>query len=188
MVGREGETKGMLLGKGLLALLAFSLVVPWLLRPWFLAGDLLPVSELSLGMMEDTDLYLNIWILSWIARAASQLPTDLFGGNIFFPAPNAIAGSENMLAHLPVTAPVWAATGNALAVFKAMVFESFVLSGLAMWAFVYFHTRSFAAALLAGAAFTFAPWRVQNIPHPQYLGFQYLPLALLGADLWLEGG
>lgn len=188
MVGREGETKGVLLGKGLLALLAFSLVVPWLLRPWFLAGDLLPVSELSLGMMEDTDLYLNIWILSWIARAASELPTDLFGGNIFFPAPNAIAGSENMLAHLPVTAPVWMATGNALAVFKAMVFESFVLSGLAMWAFVYFHTRSFAAALLAGAAFTFAPWRVQNIPHPQYLGFQYLPLALLGADLWLESG
>ncbi|MFP6664614.1 MAG: hypothetical protein VCC00_10470 [Deltaproteobacteria bacterium] len=188
MVGREGETRGALLGKGLLALLAFSVVVPWLLRPWFLAGDLLPASELSLGMMEDTDLYLNIWILSWVARAATELSSELFGGNIFFPAANAIAGSENMLAHLPVTAAVWMATGQALAVFKAMVFESFVLSGLAMWAFVYFHTRSFAAALLAGAAFTFAPWRVQNIPHPQYLGFQYLPLALLGVDLWLDSG
>ena len=74
-------------------------------------------------------------------------------------------------------------SGNALVVFKTMVFESFLLSGLAMWAWVFFHTRSFAAALLAGAAFTFAPWRMHNLPHPQYLGFQYLPLALLGVDL-----
>src|SRR6185436_10684914 len=97
-----------------------------------------------------------------------------------------IAGSENMLAHLPVTAPVYQATESALAVLKAVLLESFVLSGLAMWAFVYFHTRSFAAALAAGAVFTLAPWRVQNVPHPQYLGIQYVPLALLGVDVWLE--
>lgn len=171
--------------KGLLAVIVFAAATPWLLRPWFLGDDLLPDSSLTLGLMEDTDLYLNIWILTWIARAANEFPALIFGGNIFFPTPNAIAGSENMLAHVPVTAAAWAFSGQALTVFKAMVLESFVLSGLAMWAFVYFHTRSFAAALLAGVAFTFAPWRVQNLPHPQYLGFQYFPLALLGVDLWL---
>ena len=171
--------------KSLLALIVFAAATPWLLRPWFLGDDLLPDSSLALGLMEDTDLYLNIWILTWVARAVSEFPELIFGGNIFFPSHNAIAGSENMLAHVPVTAPVWMFSGQALTVFKAMVLESFALSGLAMWAFVYFHTRSFSAALLAGAAFTFAPWRVQNLPHPQYLGFQYLPLALLGVDLWL---
>lgn len=186
-MGLEGaqESRGRILGKALLAAGIFAVFTPWILRPWFLAADLLPTSDLSLGIMEDTDLYLNVWILTWLARAVVEVPTELFGGNIFFPAPNVIAGSENMLAHLPWTAPIWLFTGQALAVFKAMVLESFVLSGLAMWAFVYFHTRNFAAALLAGAAFTLAPWRVHNIPHPQYLGFQYLPLALLGVDLWL---
>ena len=179
------ESRTRLFLKSLLALAVFACATPWLLRPWFLGEDLLPASSLTLGMMEDTDLFLNIWILSWIARAAVEFPSQIFGGNIFFPTPNAIAGSENMLAHVPVTAAVWAWSEQALLVFKAMVWESFALSGLAMWAFVYFHTRSFGAALLAGAAFTFAPWRVQNVPHPQYLGFAYLPLALLGVDLWL---
>lgn len=171
----------------LCAALFYAVATPWILRPWFFSADDLPKSELSLGLMEDTDLLLNIWILAWVARAAVEAPSEIFAGNIFHPAPNAIAGSENMLAHLPVTAPVQLATGSALAVFKAMLLESFVLSGLAMWGFVYFHTRSFGAALVAGAAFTLAPWRVQNVPHPQYLGFQYLPLALLGVDLWLAG-
>ena len=167
------------------ATLLYALCVPFILRPWFLSADLLPQSELSLGMMEDTDLDLNIWILAWVARALTSDPSSLFAGNIFYPSTNAIAGSENMLAHAPVTVPAWWFSEDALVVFKTMVFESFVLSGLAMWGWVFFHTRSFAAALLAGAAFTFAPWRVQNLPHPQYLGFQYLPLALLGVDLWL---
>lgn len=169
----------------LAAALFFAVATPWILRPWFLSATDLPKSELTLGPMEDTDLFLNVWILAWIARAAVETPSEMFAGNIFHPAPNAIAGSENMLAHLPVTATAWATTGDSLVVLKAMLFESFVLSGLAMWGFVYFHTRSFPAALLAGAAFTLAPWRVQNVPHPQYLGMQYLPLALLGIDLWL---
>ena len=183
--GGSAESRTRLFLKSLLALAVFTLATPWLLRPWFLGHDLLPESSLTLGLMEDTDLFLNIWILGWIARAVNEFPGLIFGGNIFYPTPNAIAGSENMLAHIPFTAAVWALTEQALLVFKAMVWESFALSGLAMWAFVYFHTRSFAAALIAGASFTFAPWRVQNVPHPQYLGFGYLPLALLGVDLWL---
>jgi hypothetical protein len=169
----------------LAATLFYAMATPWILRPWFLSDTDLPKSELTLGPMEDTDLFLNVWILAWVARAAVGSPSEIFAGNIFHPAPNAIAGSENMLAHLPATATAWALTGDALVVFKAMLFESFVLSGLAMWSFVYFHTRSFPAALLAGAAFTLAPWRVQNVPHPQYLGMQYLPAALLGIDLWI---
>jgi len=54
--------------------------------------------------------------------------------------------------------------------------------------YVRHHTGSFAAALVAGAAYSFTPFRVQTIPQPQYLGIQYLPLALLCIDLWLERG
>jgi hypothetical protein len=179
------DARGRIVLLVLAAALVYAVATPWILRPWFLSDDALPRSELTLGTMEDTDLFLNVWILAWIARAAVESPAEIFAGNIFHPAPNAIAGSENMLAHLPVTAPAYALSASALAVFKTMLVESFVLSGLAMWGFVFFHTRSFAAGLVAGALFTLAPWRVQNVPHPQYLGFQYFPLALLAVDLWL---
>src|SRR5439155_22246822 len=56
----------------------------------------------------------------------------------------------------------------------------------AMFLLVHHHTRDAGAALLAGAAYTFAPWRVHTLPQPQYLGTQYLPLALLAVDCWLE--
>jgi len=164
----------------------YALATPWLLRPWFLSRDSLPHVPGAYGTMADADLYLNVWILAWIAHAALTDPARIFDGNIFHPAANTIVGSENMLAHLPVTAPVLALTGNALTMLKAFVLESFVLSGLAMFLFVRHHTRSFAAAVLAGAAYTFTQYRAATIPQPQYLGSQYLPLALLFVDLWLE--
>jgi len=174
------------LAGALLAAALYALATPWVLRPWFLASDLFPHVPGAVGYMLDADLYLNVWIVGWIAHAALTDPSQLYDGNIFHPAPNTIAGSENMLAHLPVTAPALALTGNALVALKALVFESFVLSGVAMFLYVRHHTRSFPAALLAGAAYTFTPVRTTSIPQPQYLGIQYLPAALLCVDLWLE--
>src|SRR5205814_934677 len=170
----------------LAATLFFAAATPWVLRPWFTARDALPRAEGPMGGMLDADLSLNVWILGWTAHAILTDPAHLFDGNIYYPAPNTIAGSENMLAHLPVTVPALAATGNVLVALKAMALESFVLAGLAMFLLVHHHTRDAGAALLAGAAYTFAPWRVHTLPQPQYLGAQYLPLALLAVDCWLE--
>jgi len=170
----------------LAATLLFAAATPWVLRPWFGARDALPRAEGPMSGMLDADLSLNLWILGWTAHAILTDPAHLFDGNIYYPAPNTIAGSENMLAHLPVTVPALAASGNVLVVLKAMALESFVLAGLAMFLLVHHHTRDAGAALLAGAAYTFAPWRVHTLPQPQYLGAQYLPLALLAVDCWLE--
>jgi hypothetical protein len=166
----------------------FAVATPWALRPWFLASDRYPHASGPVTAMVDADLYLNVWILSWVAHAALHDPAHLFDGNVYHPAPGAILGSENMLAHLPVTAPVLAATGNALTVLKAMAFESFVLAGLAMFAFVHRRTRDPAAALVAGAAYAFTPMRIETLPQPQYLGTMYLPLALLAVDVLLDTG
>ena len=169
-----------------LAALFFVAATPWVLRPWFLSADRLPRDTSFFATVENADLFLNTWILTWVARASVLDPSTLFDGNIFYPATNTIALSENMIAHVPITAPVFAATGSALAVLKAMALESFVLAGLAMFAFVYVPTRNVGAALVAGAAFTFAPWRVHGFPHPQYLATASIPLALLAIDLWID--
>ena len=172
----------------LLATVLFALATPWALRPWFLAPDEFPHDVSAASSMIDADLYLNVWILAWLAHATVHAPRHLFDGNVYYPAPDVIVGSENMFAHLPVTVPVLAATGNALTVLKAMAFESFVAAALAMFAFVHHRTRDATAALVAGAAYAFTPVRVETIPQPQYLGTQYLPLALLAVDLLVERG
>jgi hypothetical protein len=173
-------------GSALGAAFFFAVLTPWVLRPWFLSEDLLPRDTSFFAGLENADLFLNAWILAWVARAATLDPWTLFDGNIFYPATNTIALSENMIAHLPITAPTFAATGSALAVLKAMALESFVGAGLGMFALVHHHTRNPAAALVAGAAFTFAPWRVLGFPHPQYLATAMLPLSLLAIDTWIE--
>ena len=94
-------------------------MTPWVLRPWFLSADDLPRDTSFFASVENADLLLNTWILAWVARASVTDPTALFDGNVFHPAPNTIALSENMIAHVPVTGPVFAATGSALAVLKS---------------------------------------------------------------------
>lgn len=164
----------------------YAVGVPWVFRSWFPVPDTLPHAAGSLGAMIDADLYLNVWILAWVAHAVVTDPSQLLHGNIFHPALNTIAGSENMLAHVPFTAPVLALTGNAVTTLKAYVLESFVLSGVGMFLYVRHHTGNPWAALLAGAAFTFTPFRVDTVPQPQYLGIGFLPLAWLATDLHLE--
>jgi len=171
---------------GALAAVFFAAAIPWALRPWFLSANDLPSDSSRFAPMENADLLLNVWILGWVARASTTDPAALFDGNIYYPASNTLALSENMLAHVPVTAPVFALTGSVLDVLKAMVFESFLLAALGMFALVYAHTRNPAAALVAGAAYAFAPWRVHGLPHPQYLATGYIPLAFLAVDLWLD--
>ncbi len=164
----------------------YAIAVPFVYRPWFLAHDLLPRGSGPLGSLAGADLYLNVWILGWIAHAAISDPTHLLDGNTSSTRDRHDRRVENMLAHLPFTAPVLALTGSALLVLKAYVFESLVLSGLGMFLFVWHHTRSAAAALGAGAALTFTAFRTDTVPQPQYLGIGFLPLAMLAIDLYLE--
>jgi hypothetical protein len=98
--GTNRSPRGRIALLALAAALVYAAATPWLLRPWFTDADALPRSELTLGPMEDTDLYLNQGGSSPGSRAGGDVTGGGIGGNIFHPAANAIAGSENMLAHL----------------------------------------------------------------------------------------
>mgnify|MGYP000914764177 CR=1 FL=1 len=77
------------------------------------------------------DRNLNVWILAWVTHALTTDPLRLFQGNILYPAPDTLAGSEHMLAHAPFTVPVWLLTHDSAYVLKAMMLESIVLTALA---------------------------------------------------------
>ena len=162
----------------------------WITRPLFSHRNTVPVSSGSASLMGEADFNLNAWILAWVAHVFVDRPAGvrLFDANIFYPAHDALAGSENMLAHLPVTALVWRASRSITLVFKAMVLESYVLTGLAMFWLVRMRTGETLAALAAASAFAFVPLRWNSFAQPQYLATQYLVVAIGALDLWIADG
>lgn len=165
-------------------------------RPLFTRWNELPTyGGGDVPAMALADRNLNVWILGWVAHALVTDPSRLFDGNILHPARDTIAGSENMLAHVPFTVPVLLATGNSAWVLKIMMFESIVLTAFAAWLVVRHHARDGAAAIVAGVLLTLSPWRYEPsgvhagvAAEPQYLGFQFLPAALFATALWFERG
>jgi hypothetical protein len=179
-----------------LAIAVFTALALVAFRPLFYRWNTLPTYERgSTPAMALADRNLNVWIIAWVAHGLVTQPTRLFDGNILYPAPDTLAGSEHMLAHVPFTVPVYLLSGNAAYVLKAMMLESIVLTALAGFLVVRHHTGDAAAGLVAGALLTLSPWRFEPrgvhggvAAEPQYLGFQFLPLALVALALWVERG
>ena len=171
-----------------------AVVAAYVLRPLLSAPGSLPRYVGPHAAFENADRNLNLWILAWTARAALRDPGHLFDGNIYFPAANTLAGSETMLAHLPLLAPVWRATGDATAVLKAEMAWGIAGTALAVYALARFAGMAPFAAALVAAAVALEPGRVNPLgtgnglaAQPQYLGFQYAPLALLAIVAWARG-
>ncbi len=164
------------------------------MRPLLWRAGALPRYVDANTAFEQADRNLNVWILAWAAHAATSDPGHLFDGNVFHPARNALAGSESMLAHLPVTAPVWAATHDATSVLKAEMLWGIAGTWLAVFLLVWFHTRAAWVAAIAASAVALEPGRLNPLgigsgmaAQPQYLGFQFAPLALLALGWWASG-
>jgi hypothetical protein len=179
-----------------LATAFFALLAAAAFRPLFFDWNTLPTYERgSTPAMALADRNLNVWILGWVAHGLVTQPLHLFDGNILYPARDTLAGSEHMLAHVPFTVPAYVLTGNSAYVLKAMMLESIVLTALAAFLVVRHHTGDLAAALVAGTLLTLSPWRFEPrgvhggvAAEPQYLGFQFLPFALLAVALYVERG
>lgn len=127
------------------------------------------------------DLYLVIWILTWVGRALTSAPSSLFEGNVLHPSPNVVAGSEHLIGDMPLFLPVWLATDDAILALNVLTLASFVLGALAMHFLARRWTGSTAAGWVAGVAFAFAPWRA-DLGRAHLLQVQYLPLIAYGID------
>jgi hypothetical protein len=65
---------------------------------------------------------------------------------------------------------------------------AYVLAACFMYAYVFAHTRSVAAAALAGTAFSLSEALIERLPHPTILhAVAWLPLILLSLDRVIEG-
>ena len=145
-------------------------------------------AELSTHLVNGFDVALTVWIVTWVARTVVTAPTRLFQGNIFHPAPDALAYSEHILGALPVTLPAYWATGDPIFTHQVLLLATFVLSALAMAALVRFWTGSEVAAFVGGALFAFARWRFARLYWVQVLLTFYAPLVVLFSSRYLRAG
>ncbi|MQA30868.1 MAG: hypothetical protein GEU82_13720 [Luteitalea sp.] len=124
------------------------------------------------------DPVLNAWILWWSTRAMPYT-TAWWNAPMFFPMSGAMALSELLVGLLPMTAPVQWLTGNPVAAYNAAFVLSFPLCAAAAAALAHEITSRRDVSMVAGLAFGFAPYRMEQLSHLQMLAYYWAPVALL---------
>src|SRR5581483_1505897 len=137
------------------------------------------LSVLSNHSIDLGDSLLTAYLHAWDVHALLSHPASLFDTNMFYPAKNTLALSENLLGDQIFFAPVYLLSGNPLLANNIVVFLSFVLGFLAMYWLIKWATGSSGAGIVAATVFVFAPARVSQLGHTQLLSTQWLPVIVL---------
>jgi len=140
------------------------------------------------GAMWRQDVFLTMWILAWGTHALCTDPTQLWHANALRPMAMPLAGSEHMLGYQWLFAPLYVTTNNPVFAQQAIVFLTFVLTGVTMALLVHEVTDSEPAAWVAGCALAFCPWRFGELSRVQMLGTFYVPLVVLYLARYLRSG
>lgn len=133
-----------------------------------------------------SDALLVTWILAWDVHALATHPFRLFDANLAYPLEHSLAFSDHLLGVLPLFAPVYLLTGNAVAGYNTVLLLSGALSAFGAFALAWWWTRRWWPAIVAGLFFGWAPLRLSQIGHLQLLTFFWAPWALLFLDRFLR--
>ena len=93
-----------------------------------------------------------------------------------------MAYSEHLFSSAFLLLPLQVFARRPILAYNISLLLTFILSGCGMYLLVLHWTRQRPAALVAGVAFAFAPYRLAAIAHIQLLTLQWLPFSLLALD------
>lgn len=159
----------------LLALLCLTLALTW------------PTAvTLTTHVPDRQDPLLNAWILAWEAHQLLLAPLDLYHANIFFPQTHTLAYSEVLLSTSLLVMPLQWLTGHALLSYNVAFLLAFFLTALGGYLLALYLTGQRGAALVAGVALAWSPYRMGHLSQLQLLTFGWLPLALIYLDRLLR--
>ena len=130
------------------------------------------------------DPILNASVLWWNATVA-PFSDRWWTPPIFYPNDRVSALTENLAGESVIASPVFWITRDPIVAYNLAVFLAWPLSAFAAYLLVRAITRREDAAIVAGVAFGFAPYRVAQLSHVQVLSSYWLPVALLGLHKYL---
>jgi hypothetical protein len=124
------------------------------------------------------DARLNAWILAWGADRMLHGLRGFWSPPVFYPYENTLAYSENLLGISVFVAPAYWLSQSPILVYNAAFLLAYVLSAVGAYVLARELTGRRDAALVAAAAFAFAPYRWAQLAHLQVLSAGWLPLSL----------
>ena len=150
----------------LFAVLTAVMAAPWSLHPF------------TRVLVDVPDTHLYIWTLAWDAHAFITNPLGIFDANIYYPLPNTLAYSENLIGSAFLAAPVIWLTGDGVLAMNVVALVSCLLSGLGAYLLARKLGIGSQGALLAGIVFAFAPARFFRMSQIHLVAMQWIPFSL----------
>lgn len=150
----------------LFAALTMLMAAPWSLHPAVRV------------LVDGPDTHLYIWTLAWDAHAFITNPFGIFDANIYYPLPNTLAYSENLIGSAVVAAPVIWLTGDAVLAMNLVALSATCLSGLGAYLLARKLGIGAQGAVLAGIVFAFAPARFFRMSQIHLVAMQWIPFSL----------
>jgi hypothetical protein len=138
--------------------------------------------------IQPSEFDIFFWNLWWVRHAIFDLHVSpLYTNFVVYPFTSPLAGHTLALLWGIASAPFQTIFGL-IPTFNAIEVLSFVLAGVAMYAFVRKHVQRVSVALLAGLIFAFTPAMIQraSVGHLDKLSIFWLPLCLLLWDKTIE--
>lgn len=145
-----------------------SVVMTWPLAP-----------RITHAVADPSDPFINIWILDWDQYATFHRPLSLFDANIFYPARDTLALSENLYGIALLLMPFRLAGASPVTAYNIAMLGGFAFSGFAAYLLGVRLTGSFAAGIAAGVFHAFVPFRFTHLPHVQHVFAGWVPLLIV---------
>ena len=129
-------------------------------------------------VVDEGDPYLVSWIMWWDYHQTFAHPLQLFHANIFYPYPYSLAFSEHMYGISVIFFPLFALGFRPLTVHAIAIFVGFALCGYGAFRLGRTLTGCLTVAWVAGIAFAFTPFRLDQMSQLPYLWTVWIPLSL----------
>ena len=117
------------------------------------------------------------WQVAWDGHALLNQPLDWFQANIFWPLPNSLAFSDALVGYAPAGA-IGSGPEAAIARYDLLFLFAYALAFFGAWLLAREVGAGRLGAFVAGAAFAYAPWRLEQDGHLHVISSGGIPLAL----------
>ena len=123
------------------------------------------------------DPLVQAWQIAWDGHALAYQPTRLFQANTFWPLPDSLAFSDALIGYAPAGL-IGSGTHAAVARYDALFLFAYALCFAGAWLLARELGSNRIGAGIAGLAFAYAPWRLEQEGHMHIISSGGIPLAL----------
>jgi hypothetical protein len=123
------------------------------------------------------DPLVQSWQVAWGGHALVEQPLEYFQANMFYPESDSLAFSEALAGYAPAGL-IGDGVGAAIARYNVLFLFAYALAFFGAYLLARELGLSPAAAVVAGAAFAYAPWRLEQDGHLHVLSSGGIPLCL----------